>query len=183
MSRILIGYASHYGQTRKIAERISETLRGHQHQVDVVNLLEASPSPDDYDVVVLGSRIETDRHAKEVVAYIRHNHSALRDLPTAFFSVSMSAAKPNAGADPKRYIEKLCTQVAWSPSLRRAFAGGVPYRKYGWLTRLMMKAINARTKGPTDTSRDHELTNWDEVRIFADAVDALCPRHVRVGHH
>lgn len=36
-----------------------------------------------------------------------------------------------------------------------------------------MKTITKRAGGPTDTSRDHELTHWDEVDTFAREIDAL----------
>jgi menaquinone-dependent protoporphyrinogen oxidase len=49
-------------------------------------------------------------------------------------------------------------------------AGRLAYTQYGILTRLLMTWIARRQGGPTDTSRDHELTNWDEVARLADTV-------------
>lgn len=121
----------------------------------------------------LGSKL---RNAKELVAYVRQHRSALQARPTAFFSVSMSAAKPNAGVDPNGYLAAFCKQVQWEPTIRRAFAGGLPFRKYGFFTRLMMKGISRATHGPTDTSRDHEFTNWADVDAFALSIGSFDPR-------
>ncbi len=174
MSKILIGYASHYGQTRKIAARIAATLEDRDHDVTMFDL--AGPrqeSPDGYDVVVLGSRVETGRHAPAFRAYVQAHRAKLAQRSTAMFSVSMAAAHPHAGTDPEGYIAKTCQELGWSPMRCASFAGGLPYRKYGWVTRLVMKTITKRAGGPTDTSRDHELTHWDEVDTFAREIDAL----------
>ena len=185
MSRILVAFASHYGQTRKIAERLADHLREEGHQVDLADLRSATHPTvlADYDVVVVGSRVETGRHAKEMNAFVRGNHHRLRDLPTALFSVSMSAAKPESGDDPNGYLASSCKELDWQPSIRHAFAGGLPYRTYGWFTRWMMKSITKKSHGPTDTSQNHELTNWTDVRLFANQIAALCPRRVRVLPH
>jgi menaquinone-dependent protoporphyrinogen oxidase len=52
------------------------------------------------------------------------------------------------------------------------FAGKLAYTQYGVLTRWLMRRIAAREGGPTDTSRDHDLTDWVAVRDFALAVAA-----------
>jgi menaquinone-dependent protoporphyrinogen oxidase len=50
------------------------------------------------------------------------------------------------------------------------FGGALCYRQYGFLKRLMMKRIVRDKPGnlSTDTSRDHEYTDWDEVKRFAE---------------
>jgi menaquinone-dependent protoporphyrinogen oxidase len=46
-------------------------------------------------------------------------------------------------------------------------AGALLYRKYGFLKRWIMKRIVARAGGDTDTSRDYEYTDWNDMRAFA----------------
>jgi len=176
MSRILVLYASHYGQTRKIAERIADRQRTHGHEVDLVDAklgLRNTPAPAEYGMVVIGSRIEMGRHAVDVVAYIRAHLDALRQMPTAFFSVSMAAAKPEASSDPDGYMGTLFDELAWHPGCVLAIAGGLPYRKYGWIMRFIMKRISRSAGHTTDTSRNHELTDWARVDGFGDKIAAL----------
>ncbi len=178
MSKVLVIYATHYGQTREIAMKIAERLRERGAQTDVLDARYAQqlPAPDGYDAVVLGSRVEMGRHASSLVDYIRAHRDVLERIPTGFFSVSMAAASPNAGSDPNGYITGLISKLDWRPACSVAFAGGLPYRKYGWLMRTIMKRISKSANHTTDTTRNHDFTDWDQVREFADEMIALLPR-------
>jgi menaquinone-dependent protoporphyrinogen oxidase len=132
MSAILVLFASHYGQTRAIAERIAQRLRTRGHEVDVADVrrvADPNPPPEDYDAIVLGSRIELGRHDAELRRYLRTHHEALSKTPTAFFSVSMAAAHPDAGSDPDGYMDALFTDLEWHPTRAVSLAGALPYRK------------------------------------------------------
>jgi menaquinone-dependent protoporphyrinogen oxidase len=178
MSRILILYASHFGQTRAIARTIADRLREQGHEVMLADTRDSPvPTPERFDAVVLGSRVELGRHAADVRNYMIHHRDALEHRPTAFFSVSMSAARADAGADPDNYLATLFEDVGWKPALRVAFAGALPYRQYGWLMRFIMKRISRSAGHTTDTSRNHEFTSWPAVRAFADAIAAALPDH------
>jgi menaquinone-dependent protoporphyrinogen oxidase len=176
MSQILIVFASHHGMTRKIAGALADRLRTRGHVVDLAETTRGPyrlPPPGAYDAVVLGSRIEVGRHATALLGYIRDHREVLQQMPTAFFSVSMAAASPSASADPSGYLAATFEDLDWHPAHAVAFAGGLPYRRYGWITRFVMKRI-ARAHGqPTDTTRDHELTDWAAVAAFADKIDYI----------
>ena len=47
-------------------------------------------------------------------------------------------------------------------------------------SRMLLKVISRRSGRPTDTSRDHELTNWDQVTRFADEFAASLPEPAAV---
>jgi menaquinone-dependent protoporphyrinogen oxidase len=172
MSKILVVYASTFGQTRAIALRIAELLRQRAFAVDLVDARYATPSPEGYDTVVLGSRVQLGRHAASVVRYMREHRDVLERVPTAFFSVSMAASSPGAGPDPSGYLANLFDELGWRPTRAIAFAGGLPYRKYGWLLRLIMKRISKSAGHTIDTTRDHELTDWRAVHGFVDDIAA-----------
>lgn len=176
MSRILVVYSSHYGQTCAIANRIAQRLReAHGHEVHVADAGEGWKQvarPEAYDAVIVGSRVEVGRHAPAVVAYLKAYGDALAQRPTAFFSVSMAASTPGAGADPAGYLGKLFAELGWTPSESIALAGALPYRKYGWFLRRVMKQISKRAGHTTDTSRDHVFTDDAAVVAFADRIAA-----------
>jgi menaquinone-dependent protoporphyrinogen oxidase len=49
----------------------------------------------------------------------------------------------------------------------KVVAGALPYTRYNRLTRWAMKRIVTKAHGDTDTSRDYEYTDWNDVRQFA----------------
>lgn len=177
MSRILIGYASTYGQTRRIADALAGELRRAGHEVELADAMIARPPPvEDYDAVVLGSRVQFGVHARPILDYIADHRAALDAVPSYVFSVNMAAAS-NPAPDPEGYLGKLFTVTHWRPRAAVAFAGALPYRSYGWLLRFVMKRISRRAGHATDTSRDHEYTDWLAVKRFAaDIARDLAPR-------
>ncbi len=52
-------------------------------------------------------------------------------------------------------------------------AGALRYSQYGLLKRVVMRRIAGKESGDTDTSRDYEYTNWDDVAMFARQFSAL----------
>jgi menaquinone-dependent protoporphyrinogen oxidase len=46
-------------------------------------------------------------------------------------------------------------------------AGALPYTRYNWLKRWIMRRIVAKAGGDTDTTRDFEYTDWEDLRAFA----------------
>jgi menaquinone-dependent protoporphyrinogen oxidase len=174
MSRLLVVYASHYGQTRTIAEHIVERLQRQGHDVTLANAEGSikAPPPHAFDAVILGSRIEFGQHSPAILAYVREHRRALCAVPTGFFSVSMAAAT-STRRDPNGYLVKTFGQLRWAPNESVAFGGALPYTRYGLILRFVMKQLSKRGGHTTDTSRDHVFTDFAAVSTFADRVAAL----------
>jgi menaquinone-dependent protoporphyrinogen oxidase len=47
------------------------------------------------------------------------------------------------------------------------------YSKYNWFIRFVMKRIARRAGASTDTSRDHEFTDWVALDRFVNEFAAL----------
>jgi menaquinone-dependent protoporphyrinogen oxidase len=61
-------------------------------------------------------------------------------------------------------------------------AGAINYTRYNFLLRWYMKRASAKNGGATDTSRDHEYTDWDQVDRFAAAIAAaISPKPMAVA--
>ncbi len=167
MATIQIVFASGYGQTRKIAERIAARAseRGFR-----VKLTDAKLSPEvrvDADAAVIGASIYAGRHIKPIPAVVGLNKERLRSMPSAFFSVSGSAGREADKGEAKKYVDEFVKATGWKPDLTATFGGALNYTQYGFFLRLIIKWM-ARSHGdPTDTSRDWELTDWKAVDEFA----------------
>ncbi len=84
-NKVLVAYATKYGATAEIAERIGQTLRTSGIEVDVAPADQAG-DPAGYSAVVLGSAVYAGSWRKEAAAYLEANEAALAGRPTWLFS-------------------------------------------------------------------------------------------------
>jgi menaquinone-dependent protoporphyrinogen oxidase len=182
MARILVVYASQFGQTRKIAERLAQHLRNDGHEAEladagerdgaeVVDLLR-------FDGVIVGGAVHKGAYPRDVLDFARARRADLELVPSAYFSVSMSAANDDPGSvnEERSYVERFSQETGWKPVQVASFGGALAYTRYNFLLRQVMKWIARRAGRPTDTSRDHEFTDWEQVDRFAeDFLDRVAP--------
>ena len=172
MGKILIVHGGHDGQTRKIAEHIAGRLRDRRQEAEVVDASTLGPqfSLAGYDTVVIGAAVRMGQHSPAIAEFVRKHGEALAHRRGAFFSVCLAAAspRPERRAQTGQWSEQFFDNTGWRPPHAAVFAGALRYRHYNVLLRLLMKRI-ARAEGiSTDTSRNHEFTDWRAVERFAD---------------
>jgi menaquinone-dependent protoporphyrinogen oxidase len=170
MPRVLVLYATTEGQTARIAERVAATLRD-RGLVAESHSAEAIPVALDwsaFDGIVIGAAIHYGHHPAYLRTLVRRHREALAARPCAFFSVSLSGGGPGAKPEAaKRYLDKFLRQTAWHPEQTASFAGALQFSKYGAFKRMLMLLFVGLAGGDTDTSRDYEYTDWDDVECFA----------------
>jgi len=175
--QVPVFYATRKGHTRKIAEYLASDLRARG--LDSVAVSVNSPELGSIDwasvrAVVLGAPIYIGKHQKEAATFVRQHRAQLNERPTTFFSVSLSAGSSNpdevtAAADiAKAFIE----DTGWYADEVVTIPGCLAYTKYNFFMRFMLKRIAKKEGGSTDTSRDHEYTDWNKVSELADRIVA-----------
>jgi menaquinone-dependent protoporphyrinogen oxidase len=184
--RILIIYGTSYGQTEKIARRLAGGLQRVDFAIDMCNAATERPALplEQYDGIIVGSSIIAQGHQPAIKDFIRANVSVLNRVRSAFFQVSASAGSTIAASRDaaQRILQEFLAQQGWTPILSASIAGAINYTRYNFLLKAFMKRASAKNGGSTDTSRDHEYTNWDDVDRFAIAI-ANEFRPVRVSDH
>jgi len=181
MEPILVLYATHQGQTQRIAEHIADSVRAHGLLADVVNAahIPEGLSLDVYSAAIVAASVHLGRHEKEIVRFVKDHVKDLERIPTAFLSVSLSEAgaedatappenRARAAADATRMIDAFLAETGWHPSSIKAVAGALLYTKYNFLLRFVMKRISRQAGGTTDTSKDHEYTDWVALDQLVD---------------
>lgn len=171
MAKLLIVYASHYGQTERIATHVARQLQAQNVAVDcwpIKQFNRIQPNLSEYTQCVLMAAVYRGRHRGEILEFIARYKEFLNALPCVLCSVSMAAASSDETATKKMafYVEDLQRRASWEPSEIEYFAGRVSYRSYNLILRWIMKRIMLASGHSTDTSRDHEYTNWSEVDAF-----------------
>ena len=178
--QVLLVYGTSYGQTAKIARYMAGVLIALGDRVRVVN---AASRPSDLDVhrfdaIIVGGSVIRGRHQREVTHFVRDNLATLNTTSSAFFSVSGAAATATetSQAEAQRFIDEFLGQAGWYPRSAVAIAGELAYTKYNPLLRWIMRRGSKRMGGPTDTTRDHEFTDWSKVERFIDGFMATVSR-------
>jgi menaquinone-dependent protoporphyrinogen oxidase len=173
-ARILIVYGSSYGQTEKIARRLAELLTARACDVTVADAkaLPSSLRADAFDGVVVGASIIARGHQPAVRDFVHANLSTLNRLPSAFYSVCASAgsAHEKSRAAARSLRDAFLAEMGWHPALSESIAGAINFTRYNFILRWYMKKASKMNGGSTDTSRDHEYTDWAQVERFAGQI-------------
>jgi menaquinone-dependent protoporphyrinogen oxidase len=167
MAKVLAVYGTRYGQTRRIVERIGKVLGSYGHDVLALqgDQIPSDFSLEGFDGFLIAASVRYGKHQPYIQDFVRRNVALLSRKPAAFISVCGAIAgqwEPGP-AEAKKYLENFVAETGWAPSFSASVAGAVAYTKYGFLTRRIMQLISARTGRPTDTSRDWDFTDWDQV--------------------
>jgi menaquinone-dependent protoporphyrinogen oxidase len=177
MTHILIVYGTTDGHTRKIAQVLAENLRARRCSVDIMDAagLLWRISPESYDGVIVAASVHIGDYQRTVGRWVRMYAPLLNGLPTAFLSVCLAVLERRIEARQEvlRIMTRFLQRCGWRPTITKMIAGAVPYTRYGWLKRQMMKRIVGKAGGDTDTTRDFEYTDWNDLRNFARDFAAL----------
>lgn len=167
--RLLVAFASHDGQTRRIAAHIAAQMP--DWRIDMRNLREQPlPDPATYDRVLVALGIRFGHFPPVAVKALQQQAGALRQHPdAALVGVCLAARKPRF-ADPARsaYLRGLQGRLNWQPARIAMFAGALRYPRYCWWEQRLMQLVMLVSGGPTDLHTDIEYTDWDAVAQFGN---------------
>ena len=156
--KVLVAYASKYGATAEIAEKIGETMKQGGLQVDVVPVKQATKL-EDYGAVVLGSALYIGQWRKEASEFLKNNVKLLSTMPVWLFS-----SGPSGKGDPVELVQGVLVPSSLQPVVDNikprditVFHGNLDLSKMGFLEKLAIKNI----KAPTGDFRDwKDITSW-----------------------
>lgn len=176
-SPLLLCYASHDGQTRRVAERIVARLATHGVSTSLVDLAQRQPDADEVaaaPVVVVAAAIRYGHHLPPARAFVAAHRERLAAKPVALISINLTARKPEKRTvEGSIYLRKWVETSGLRPRIAVAVAGRLDYPRYGWFDRTMIRLIMKITGGPTDPTLTIEFTDWDLVDALADDLAAL----------
>lgn len=168
--RVLIVYGSTEGHTRGLCHFAARALveAGFPTAVEPAGAEAAQPDPTPYDAVILAASVYVGNYQPPLVAYARERHEVLNGKPSAFLSVSLSAA----GITPPDWetcddcIARFQHETLWTPKALHKAAGAIRYSQYDFFKRLALKFIAAERGQPIVTSRDYDLTDYGALSQF-----------------
>jgi len=168
--RVLIVYASRFGQSTKIAETIRDVLRERGIESDLEPLTrDSAPDPARHGAFAMVTSVRYGHFDKNSARIVAENRAWMESVPTLLVTVSLTARTPEK-RDPAvhLYTKKFLAAADWAPTQIEVMPGLLDYPRYNLLDRTAIRLIMSMTGGVTDPKAVVEYTDWDEVRAAAN---------------
>jgi menaquinone-dependent protoporphyrinogen oxidase len=135
-------------------------------------------------MVWLAGSVHAGHHEREIIRFARRHREDLVRRRAVFVSVTLSEAgaedihapaerRRQAALDARRMIDVFVKESGWKPAWSFPVAGALAYTRYNWLIRRIMARIAHSQRASTDTSSDHEFTNWPLLDRYVNDVVAV----------
>ena len=166
--RVLVLYGTTEGHTRNLCQFIKGVLDEQGVDGTLADAAGEPPDPGGFDACFVAASLHVGAYQAQVVDYARRHHAALTERPSAFLSVSLSAAgeSPDDWEGLTECVQRFIHQTTWTPAAIHHVAGAIRYSRYDFFKRLALKFIAKRRGQDTVTSRDYDLTDYDDLRRF-----------------
>jgi menaquinone-dependent protoporphyrinogen oxidase len=159
--QVLVAYATKYGATAEIAEKIGQVLREAGLHVDVLPVDRVSDLTP-YKAVVLGSAVYVGQWRKEAATFLEDNEKGLAERPVWLFS-----SGPTGEGDPVQLMKGFRFPETLQPIADRI----QPRHRLPWRigSETSLAAGHQGIKAPVGDFRD-----WETISSWAVAIaDAL----------
>lgn len=159
-NRILIAYATRSGTTSEVAGRIGSVLESHGFTVDVLPVKQVK-NLEAYAAAVIGSAVRLDQWLPEATEFVKKHRRELGRIPTAFFSVCLTAADPN---EERRKLMVHFSESACKfrpPDDQAFFAGRLELKRLPLLPRLMARGVKVK---------EGDFRDWDSIRAWSESL-------------
>lgn len=163
-TKVLVAYASKYGATAEIAERIGQALREADLAADVRQVDQVGDLTR-YRAVVLGSAVYIGQWRKEAVRFLEANVQTLAEKPVWLFS-----SGPTGDGDAVELVEGWRFPSKLQPLADRikprdtvVFHGAIDPKKLNFLLRWMLRNVK---------SASGDYRQWDAITAWATGIAA-----------
>jgi len=167
---ILIIYGTTEGQTRKIAARTATHIRERGHHVDLLD--SAAPTADlklgDFHAFIVAASVHQEHHQDAITNFVFAQHKLLNARPSAFISVSLSAALEDEKPEAQKYVDRFVSVTGWRPSTTLLLGGALRFAEYDYFQEQVVKFIVMKRRGTASPERDQEFTDWNTLADFID---------------
>ena len=161
---ILVAYATKYGATQQVAERIAETL--HAAGLDAqVRPVQSTIDPAGYGAIVLGSAVYSGSWLQPAVEFVRRNREVLADRPVWLFSGGLKGTQRGLmGAVFRTQVEPkelAGFRNAIRPRDYRAFTGAIERGQFPDVQRFIFEILGGRYG---------DFRDWQEIQAWAEGI-------------
>ena len=165
---VLIVYGTTEGHTRHVCQFIEQVLAEQGHNITICDAALEPSGPGSKEVCFVAGSLHVGSYQPALVEYVRRHHEALNGMPSAFLSVSLSAAgkNPEDWEGLEQCVARFLHSTEWKPTTVHHVAGAIRYSHYDFFKRLALKFIAKQRGQVTTTGRDYDMTDYDELKRF-----------------
>ncbi len=172
MKRILVAFASNEGHTEHIAHHVARRLEDRGLIVRLINLKSdgSEAGADDCDATIIAGSIHRGRHDALLSGFLMRHGPAIRQHPSAFLSVSLSAASHDREeiAALDELVQKLLFELGWHPDAIEHVAGAILDRQLNMIEKFILHRAAESHGEVLDPSGNTDFTDWGRLDEFVD---------------
>jgi menaquinone-dependent protoporphyrinogen oxidase len=161
-NKVLVAYASKYGATKEIAEKIGEVLKQQGLQADI-SAVKSVKNLADYNTVIIGSALYMGMWRKEAINFLKTNEKLLAERHLWVFSTG-----PSGKGDPKELLKGAILPNSIKQAIERikpldisVFHGMLDARKMNPFEKWMISKLKAEFG---------DFRDWDMITAWAKKV-------------
>lgn len=170
--KLLIVYGTSEGHTVSIANFIADLTKTKGLEVELLDSATLTrPLTKEYcNAVIVGGSVHQGIHQVSIRAFVQNNHNFLKTVPSAFFSVSLSAAVKDDmhHEEAQSYVRSFLKDTAWQPLATACFAGAIKHGEYDYFKQMVLRLLARQLGGDTMKNVDVSYTDWREVQTFVE---------------
>lgn len=177
--RILVLFSTVEGHTGKIAETLSGWIEDSGHQAALTKAGQVGyVDPAEFDGVIACAPIHAGLYPEAFTDFIRNWKDSLSSTRTALVTVSLGIASEHEDEreEVKVLPRELEAQTGWKADQEYHAAGALKFVEYSFFKRWIMRRFSEMEGGPVDITKDHELTDWDDLKDFLRSWLAECEK-------
>jgi menaquinone-dependent protoporphyrinogen oxidase len=166
VSKVLVAYATKYGSTGEVAEKIGAALKEKGNDVEVKSVEDAQ-SIDGFDQIVFGAAFYAGNISKPARNFLVRNQAALTAVPVFLFMLGPITREESEMTGAEEQLDKLLAKYDWlKPVATKVFVGKFDPDMLKWPFSLVTKVKGTPLYG--ETLRDER--DWDDIQKWAASI-------------
>lgn len=152
--KVLVAYATKYGSTGEVAEKIGEVMKSKGAEVKVANIRD-KPDPRGFDAAVVGGAVYIMMLNGKTKGFVAKHRKTLKEIPVAYFVVS-GTMKDDTPENREKIGKKLNPMIRNVAPVDVALFGG---------------AFDP-AKGPKMMAEEsaYDYRDWDAITAWAEGL-------------
>ena len=166
---ILVAYATRYGSTREVAEKIADTLRASGFEIDIQPAKNVG-SLGKYRAVVLGSPLYIGSWHNETKQFLSKHQADLNNLPTAVFALGPLHNEEKELQGAHEQLDKELAKFPWfKPAALQVFGGKYDPAKLHFPDKIIARL----PASPLHQAPENDARDWEKIEGWAENLSRL----------